>query len=320
MKPRAKRRTWLYGAGVALAAALLFVGYGITVPPDPGTRLSGAAILAQVGDYPRALEVCDLTIREHPDHAEAHLFRASILSMAGRHIEALAAYDRSLVLLTDETILRDIVADRASVLLALGRSAEFRAQRELLAATAIDHRVHLLDGLAAQTAGDWAGAAGAYRQAVAAAPGDARIAFRLWEAEMGRGEAALAAARWEEAKAAFDAAREAVPAEPRAHLRAAEARLALHDAMGAIEVLREVGRSTPGIAPLVFRAATMELDEGRGTRAYWALQAALQSDPEGIRALLAAEPSWRRCGGDPRVLEALSTNETPGKERLTGRQ
>ncbi|MGQ0612749.1 MAG: tetratricopeptide repeat protein [Planctomycetaceae bacterium] len=320
MKPRAKRRLWLYGAGVALGAALLFAGFGITVPPDPGTRLAGASLLAQMGDTTRALQLCDQTIREHPKCAEAYLYRASILAMAGRNVEALEAYDRTLALLTDETIVRDVVSDRASVLLALGREGEFRAQREWLASTAVDYRVHLLDGLAAQSAGDWAGAAGAYRRAMEAAPDEARIAVRLWEAEMGRGEAAFGAARWDEAKAAFDAARAAVPAEPRAHLRAAEARLALRDSMGAIEVLRDVARSTPGIAALVFRAATMEMEGGRGTRAFWALQAALQADPEGTRVLLAAEPSWRRCGGDPRVLEALSQEETPAEEGLTGRQ
>jgi len=50
------------------------------------------------------------------------------------------------------------------------------------------------------------------------------------------------------------------------------------------------------------------------------LQAALQADRAATCALLAAEPSWRRCLGDPRVLEALSRDETHVREGLTGRQ
>ena len=45
MQTKSKRRGLLYGGAVLSAAVLLFLGFGITIAPDLGTRLSGAAML-----------------------------------------------------------------------------------------------------------------------------------------------------------------------------------------------------------------------------------------------------------------------------------
>lgn len=317
MTSSGRRRTALYATAVALGAGLLFVGFGITVPPDIGTRLSGAALLAQVGDYESALAELDVAIRENPRSVEAYVYRGTVCARAGRYGDALAAYDRALALGAAPALAREISVDRASVLLALGRVEEFRAERDRLAREAEDSRIHLLDGVAAENGGDWAGAAAAYRRAATSDPSDERARSLLCAAEIRRGEVALAEGRLVEARDAFDAARAAVPGDPRAHLRAAEVRIALDDAPGALEVLREVRRDTPGVAALVFRAATRELDAGRGERAFWALAAAMEVDPEGTASRIRAEPAWRTCAEDPRLLEMLSRNGTAERARLT---
>jgi tetratricopeptide (TPR) repeat protein len=317
--PAGRRRTALYATAVVLGGALLLLGFGITVPPDLGTRLSGAALLAQVGDYDSALAELDAAIRENPRSVDAFVYRGAICARAARHADALAAYDRALALGAPPALARDIAVDRASVLLALGRAEEFRAERDRLAREAEDSRIHLLDGIAAEHARDWAGAAAAYRRAADRDPSDEATRSRLYAVEIRRGEAALAEGRLVEARDAFDAARAAMPGDAGAHLRAAEVRIALDDAPGALDVLRGVRRDTPGAAALVFRAATRELDAGRGERAFWALAAAMEADPEGTASRVRAEPAWRACAEDPRLLELLSRNGTAPSARLTER-
>ena len=63
MATRKQRRGILYTTAVLAGAVLLFLGFGVTLPPDLGTRLSGAALLAGAGDYDKALEEVDLGIR-----------------------------------------------------------------------------------------------------------------------------------------------------------------------------------------------------------------------------------------------------------------
>ena len=111
---RGRRRALLYATAIAAATGLLFAGYGITVPPDPGTRLQGAAFLAALGDTERALEACDRVLEEHPESLDARVFRATFLAAAGRHDDAARAYEEAIARTNDESVRCDLVLDRAS--------------------------------------------------------------------------------------------------------------------------------------------------------------------------------------------------------------
>ncbi|MCK6459884.1 MAG: tetratricopeptide repeat protein, partial [Planctomycetes bacterium] len=138
---KGRRRVFLYATAIAVAGGLLFAGYGITVPPDAGTRLQGAAFLATLGDTERALEVCDQVLREHPDSVDARVFRATFLAAAGRHDDAVLAYEDAIARTEDESGRCDLVLDRASVLLQAGRTKEFEAERQRLASMDAGYRL-----------------------------------------------------------------------------------------------------------------------------------------------------------------------------------
>jgi tetratricopeptide (TPR) repeat protein len=311
-----RRRAVLYGAGILAAAALLFAGYGISVPPEPAVRLNGATLLASAGQYDEALEICDIVLAEHPDNVEARIFRATFLSMAGRHDAAVAAYDDVLACVADEEMRRDLILDRASVLLAAGRRAEFRRDCETLARLGSEHRALLLEGLAAAQDEDWDSAVAAYRGAHERRPDDEPVKARLWNALMEQGRAELAARRFDDALQAFDAAQPLFPKATKAHLRAIEVRLAQGEPQDAVERLRVLGPDTPGIAPLLFRAATALLAAGERDGALDALDAALEIDPAGTRALFDKEPGWRACRDDADVARILETRQIGAGRRL----
>lgn len=313
------RRGFLYGGGVLLAAGLLFAGFGITLPPDAETRLNGAAILGGAGDYDRALEICAVVLREHPDNVDARVFRAAFLSAAGRRGEAVDAFDDAIAHAGDDVRLRiDLRQDRAAVLLDAGREAEFQRERDALAREGFRRHVHVLDGFAASRRADWKAASEEYRRAHELDPADPQVSARLWNALVERGNAAVASRGFEEAREAFDAARALHPGAPAAHLRAAEVRLATGDADGAIDVLRELPPSTPGIAPLVFRAATALLERGDREGAVFALGGAVAADPAGTRALLEKESSWAPCRSDRAVKALFESQEERTGAGLTG--
>ncbi len=316
--PQAHRRAVLYGAGTLVAAALLFAGFGITVAPDAATRLNGAALHAEAGQYDLALEIVALVLREHPGDLDARIYRATILGMARRYDEALAAFDDALGGAGDDRELaRNLRQDRAALLLEAGRLDEFRAARAALSADGGDFRVSVLDGLEASKQGDPAAAARAYARALEGSPGDPHIRARLWNARMDEGKAALAQRRFAEAKAAFDGARDLFPQVPAAHLRAAETLLALDDAPGAVEILRVLSPRTPGIAPLVFRAATALLERGATDAAIEALEGAYASDPAAVKSLFETERAWDVQRGNAAVQAVFAEVERNSGGGLT---
>lgn len=316
-----RRRAVLYGAGILAAAVLLFAGYGITVPPDPGVRLNGATLLAGAGQYDKALEICDIVLREHPDNLDARVFRATFLAMAGRHDAAVAAYDDALAHVgDDEEMRRDLILDRASILLAAGRHDEFRRECDRLERLGPDHRWLVLRGMAAAQASDWDAAVEAYRGAHQRRPGDEPIKARLWNALVEQGQAALAARRFEQAEQAFDAAQPLFPTVKRAHLKAIEVNLAQGDPEDALRRGRALGPDTPGVAPLLFRAATALLQAGRRAQALEALEAALEADPAGTRALLDKESAWEACRDEPDVRRILETRQNGRRHRLPAQE
>jgi len=301
-----RRRALLYAVCVVFGAGLLFAGFGITVPPDAGTRLNSATMLASVGRIDDALAECEHVLREHPENPDARVFKATFLAMAERHDEALAAYDDALAHAADDRALRlDLEIDRAGVLLDAGRLDEFRRVRDRLEREGAGHRVTLLDGVAAAKRGEWTIAVDALRRAHEDAPDDEQVKARLWNACMERGRAALAAGALPEARTAFAAAAGYFPRATKAHLMVAEVLLAQADPAGATKWLQKAGQKTPGVAPLVFRAATQYLERGEMEAALDALDGAFHADPPGIQALLARDPAWRTHLDHPEVTAIL---------------
>ena len=319
---RSRRRAVLYGAAIAAAAGLLFAGYGISVPPDAAVRLNGATLLASGGQYDQALEICDIVLREHPDSLDARVFKATFLSMAGRHDAAAAAYDDALAHVgdRDEEMRRDLILDRAGVLLRAGRHEEFRRECDRLARLGSDHRLLILEGLAAAETSDWDVAVEAYGGAHERRPSDPQIKARLWNALMEKGQAALAVRRFEKAQQAFDTAQPLFPTARKAHLMAIEVRLAQGDPEDALRRGRALGPDTPGLAPLLFRAATVLLEAGDRSTALEALGAALEADPAGTRVLLDKEPAWDPCRDDPDVRRILETRQIGREHRLPAQE
>jgi tetratricopeptide (TPR) repeat protein len=314
---RTRRRVVLYTAGLAAAAGLLFAGFAIAVPPDAGTRLNGAAFLAGLGQTDQALAACDDVLREHPDNVDARVFRATFLAMAGREDEALAAYDDAIARTTDAGIRCDLILDRASVLLRAGRTKEFKAEKERLAAMGAGYRLDVCEGLSAEKEGAWGAAVAAYGRAHEARPGDEQVKSRLYTSLLEQGREALGAGRFADAKRDFDRAVALLPQARGGHLRAAEVCLATRDVDGAVKHLRAAGRKAPGLAPLLFRTSTQFLEAGRREEALDALGAALVADEEGTRALLRNETVWRGELSQPDVIEILESEHPSTRRALT---
>lgn len=314
---RSRRRTLLYGIGIVAAAGLLFAGYGITVPPDAGSRLNGASFLAALGQTDQALAVCDQVLQEHPDDVDARIFRATFLAMAGRDDEALLAYDDAIARTKDDAVRCDLVLDRASVLLNAGRTQEFKAERDRLAAMGAGYRLDVCEGLWAEKEGAWGVAVAAYGRARAARPADEQLKGRLHVVLLEQGREALGAGRFGEAREALDRAVDLLPRAREARLKAAEVCLATGDADAAVAHLREAGSRAKGIAPLLFRAATLLLERNRREEALDALAAALVADREGSRALLQNETVWRAELSRPDMVELLETEHPSTAVALT---
>jgi hypothetical protein len=88
---------------------------------------------------------------------------------------------------------------------------------------------------------------------------------------------------------------------------------------GAASILRALGPATPGVAPLLFRVATKRLEQGKTDEALDALAAALDSDANTARILLAKSESWSGMRADARVRDLLEQYEAEKNESgLTG--
>jgi hypothetical protein len=86
---------------------------------------------------------------------------------------------------------------------------------------------------------------------------------------------------------------------------------------GAVLHLREAGPRARGVAPLLFRASTLLLEEGRREQALDALAAALAADREAALALLRNETVWAAELEQPGVLELLETEQDSTPAALT---
>ncbi len=310
------RRVLLYSLGSAIVAVALYLGYGYKPAPDPSVRLNGAAMLGGMGQYEQAIAICDQVIEEHSDNLEARIYKATFLAADKRLGQALAAYDDALDhVVDDESMRRNLIQDRAGVLLSLGRLDEFRSARQTLAAAGEDYRVHVLDGLAAKRAGDLDGAVEAYSLAVSNKPDDEQLGeqlrARLWHALMEQGDAAVAKRDFETARLSYDRACPLFETAFKAHLKAAEVRLALDEPGPALAVLGTVAPKTPGLAPLAFRAATTLLERDKTDAAVEALALAIRADRAGTRTLFDKTPAWSPLRRQARVI-GLWTSEESG--------
>jgi tetratricopeptide (TPR) repeat protein len=293
MRASTRRRGWLYSVSTVMAAVLIFLGFGVTVAPDLGTRLSGAGLLAGAGSYDEAIEEVDRGIREHPDQLDGFVFRAAILAQAGRYDEAILAYDRALAHETAVgNLARSLVQDRASVLLVLGRVAEVQAARDGLARDGVDRYVCTLDAVLAEHRKEWPAAVRHWEQAVKLEGGETLHGY-LWTALMSQGQVAVASGRLDEARQVFARAAEVLPGEWESFMKGAEIRLAEGDPAGAMVALEACPENTPGVAPLMFRCATDFLGNGEADAAWDAVSKAVVADKSAVAILLSQEPIWK---------------------------
>ena len=65
-------------------------------PHHLGVQLNLGALLAQIGEFSKALALLDKVVSEVPDHALAHINRAGVLRALGNREQALAAYDKAI--------------------------------------------------------------------------------------------------------------------------------------------------------------------------------------------------------------------------------
>jgi tetratricopeptide (TPR) repeat protein len=313
---RRGRRALLYGAGLAVAGGLVLLS-ARDPGPDPATLLHGASLLAGLGHTDEALAACDRVLGEDPGNLEARVFRATFLAAAGRHDEALRAYDDAIARAKEDDMRASLILDRASVLLRAGRKEGFQRERDRLAAMGAGYRLDLCEGIAAESEGAWGAAVAAYDRALEARPDDEQAKACLYAALLRLGGEALAKGSFDDARADFDRAVLLCPRSTEARLRAAEVRLATRDVKGAIEQLRAAGPRARGVGPLAFRAATLLLEAGRREEALDALAAALVADGKGTRALLQNETLWRPELSHADVREILETTQSSTRAVLT---
>ena len=318
MATRAQRRGILYSLGIVAGAALLFLGFGVTLAPDLGTRLSGAALLAGAEAYDDALAEVDLGIREHPEELDGYVFRAAILAQAQRYEEAIAAYD---VALEHERATGDVrlelYQDRASLLLTLERTEEFRAACVELEAMGGVRHVHTLKGLAACQTKDYAEAARRFESALELHD-TPQIRGRVWDVLLTWGRDLVAEGELEKARRCFERAGELIPGNAVAFLKGAEVRLASDDAEGALAIMAGCPEGAPGSAPILFRIATALLTKGDTPRALDCLHAALTSDREAVVILLEQETAWDAERASKELQELLA-QKTSGTRPNAGR-
>ncbi len=289
-----KLRTILYTTAIVLAAGLLFAGFGITIPPDPGTRLHGATLVAALGEFDSALDMCDKVIEEHPDNVEARVYRATFLAQAERYDESLKAYDDALRHNDDPKLGRSLRADRTSVLLHAGRTEDYRRARDELAAEKVDYVLHMLDGIAARRGRDWGEAEAAFRRALKDDSKDRNARSLLVDVLVSRGAEALAARRFDESLDAYRTAQAVDPERVDVALKTAEVHLALEQELDAVKVLKAVGLKHRGVAPLLCRAASALWERGSKERAFDVLATAYNADATSTTALFDKDPVWSK--------------------------
>ncbi len=315
---RAKMRTILYSAGIVLSAGLLFAGFGITIPPDPGTRLHGASLIAALGNFDDALAICDKVLEEHPDNFDARVYRATFLAQAERHEEALKAYDDALRHTDDRKLTRSLRVDRASVLLNAGRESEYKRARDALAAERVDQHVHMLDGIALRRKREWKKAAEAFRRALDLDPENRNARSLLIDVLVAHGGKALSERNFQQSLEAHKAALAADPERVDVALKTAEVHLALEQELEARKVLEAIGLKNRGVTPLLCRAAAGLWQRGEKELALDTLATAYKAAATSTQALFDKDPVWSKLRQTTSLKRIVSERNGQPNTGLTG--
>jgi len=105
-------------------------------PADPEAWILKCQIMSAVGDDTASLAAIEMALRRAPKNAEAHYWRATVLSDLERFADALRSIDRAFRALTadDDWLVEDLYCEKAAILEASGRSKDAaRAYRAGLA-------------------------------------------------------------------------------------------------------------------------------------------------------------------------------------------
>jgi tetratricopeptide (TPR) repeat protein len=245
-------------------------------------------------DPGRAAELFALAAESRPDHAAAHANLGLALAELGRWPEALASYDRALVLKPDHAVAW---SNRGNALERLGRAPAALASFD----RALDLRpdlaeAHLNRGSLLRGLNRWDEALASFERAVAQKPG-------LAEAWSGRGLVQTQRRQFDAALESFERALALAPGMVEAHVNRGV-------------LFGEMGRPDEAIA--AFTSATLQDTESAA--AHFNLALALLARGEFARGW--REYEWRfrtRDGGGASATDRFGTPRWQGVEPLAGR-
>lgn len=192
-----------------LAPLVLALAAVFAAAPAAAAGRAEARAAADQRDWAQALPLYAQLVEAHGDDVDLLIEAARVNGFADRNAEAAALYRRALALAPARRA--DILPSLAWQSLWSGRPAEAEALfAELLPPSEGAARAALLDGLgqARQAAGDAAGAASAFAEALALTPEDARLQRRLATARLWSGDEAGAVRELEALARRFPADRD----------------------------------------------------------------------------------------------------------------
>lgn len=219
---------------------------------DPIIALRTAAEALRQRDFPSAISTAERALASHPDHPGLLGIMGLALLQLDRKHDAIPFLRRQLAVTPDDKAVR---FNLATVLAATGSGAAARQFVE-------NHSGHpglaRLAGYFLQEDGDFAGAASAYRAAVAAAPGD-------WESWNNLGNCYLALDDRNGAIAAFESSINAspFPGVPQVFLNLNRALSAVEDRDARLRSAEEAASRFPSYLPVLIELGLAQAAAGR---------------------------------------------------------
>ncbi len=190
----ATARAILYPTALAAVVTLVFLGFMWKPAPDDATLLSGADALVRVGALDAAEESARAVLGHDPDNLDALLILGAVEEKRGHERSALDLYRKSLVVVDDEEVARDIELSVADLHRRLGQNEECA---EML--TSIESKrgtlwqVERMRGVLARESGDLEGALERFQRM-------AQLAEDPTEATLRQVSCLIALDRWDEAE------------------------------------------------------------------------------------------------------------------------
>ncbi len=117
-------RAILYPAALLVIVALVFLGFMWKPAPDDETLLSGADVLVRAGALDAAEESARTVLKHDPENLDALLILGAVEEKRGHEKSALDLYRKSLIVVDDEDMARDIELSVADLHRRLGQSDE----------------------------------------------------------------------------------------------------------------------------------------------------------------------------------------------------